>query len=518
MSAADSELRRKLTRLRRAASATSKGRTRSSESAGTAEPPDDGPPARDEARRSDAARSGRPGSTLPVWLAARLRARAGSGAATPMSARSGAPVATGAPGVAADPGPAALAERSPDPPAELVVEQTAEGTVTARNARFGPRRRHGTWRLDEAGEGAPSELALLARDPALERLEPRHAVYLDIETTGLSGGAGTIPFMVGLGRFGASGFELWQGFLRGPEEERALLFEVARRVRESRGVVSFFGKSFDRHRLEDKMRVHGIASPFEAVPHLDLYHPLARLYREALPDTRLATMESTLCGVRRTDDLPGSFAPEAWFDFLAGRPHRLEAVFRHNLDDVLSLATLTGHLSRCLSERRASGASLGEALPGRPVGGAKLQGRLAGARARALGRLFAERRQRARARVWIDRALARGGADPRPWLVLRADSLRLDGAVEAALAEYELLVAEEDEHAVHCWVQIAKLCEHRLGDPERARAAVAAGSALLERLEYCRRRGPLARDLERRAERLGERCTRGARPARPQGS
>src|SRR5690606_37563034 len=133
--------------------------------------------------------------------------------------------------------------------------------------------------------------------------------------------------MVGLGWFEGASFVLWQGFLRSPAEEHALLAATAELVGDRSALVSFFGKSFDRHRLEDKMRLFGVPAPFAGLPHLDLYHPLRRLYGAACRDGRLATMESTLCGHAREHDLPGSRAPEAWFDFLAGRPHRLEGVF-----------------------------------------------------------------------------------------------------------------------------------------------------------------------------------------------
>ncbi len=134
-------------------------------------------------------------------------------------------------------------------------------------------------------------LAREARDERLADLDPADALYLDTETTGLSGGSGTYVWLVGLGRFEAGRFEVWQGFLSEPAEERALLELVAGRIRAAAYVVSFFGKSFDRHRLEDKMRLHGIAPPFAEKPHLDLYWPLRRRYRGQFADCRLRTLE-----------------------------------------------------------------------------------------------------------------------------------------------------------------------------------------------------------------------------------
>jgi uncharacterized protein YprB with RNaseH-like and TPR domain len=282
----------------------------------------------------------------------------------------------------------------PDTLAPVGLEPESGGAVLARRVAFDADHRHGEWRLGEGAGADPRVFAQLCRDPALASLELSRALYLDTETSGLSGGAGTWVFLVGLGRFDAGRFEIWQGFLADPGAERALLLEAAARIRAASAVVSFFGKSFDRHRLEDKMRLHGIEPPFAGKAHLDLYHPLRRLYRAALEDARLKTLERELCGVARQDDLPGSRAPAAWFDFLHGRPHELEGVFRHNRDDVLSLVTLAAHLSRTLFETRADGS---------PLSGP------AAARARAVAKVLVEAREHRQALAWFDRAVERGG-------------------------------------------------------------------------------------------------------------
>ncbi len=299
---------------------------------------------------------------------------------------------------AATPDPPSCA-RSPGLPEAL--EKDPERGVFARRTSFDISRRHGAWHLEEALTADRATLALLARDPALAEVDLRRALFLDTETTGLSGGAGTWVFLVGLGTFEDDGFRVWQGFLAEPAEEHALLEDVTARIRAASVVVSFFGKAFDRHRLEDKMRMHGIAPPFEGRPHLDLYHPLRRLYRPrpapgeraVALDARLRTLESELCGVEREDDLPGSRAPAAWFDFLHGRPHELEGVFRHNLDDVLSLVTLAAHLARSVLEQERCG----EALRG-----------CACARARGIAVSLAQAGEFAAALEWFGRAAERG--------------------------------------------------------------------------------------------------------------
>ena len=297
-----------------------------------------GPAAPPTEPASDASRELPPG--VPTWLRAKLGragARLGSGDLAPRT-----PTAPGSPG----------------PPERLVECAGSHGTHAARIDVRTRASLHGAFALEAALDVAPDAFAPFARDGSLGRVDLARAVYLDIETTGLSGGAGTYPFLVALGTFTGSGFEVWQGFLREPDEEPAMLAAAAERIAGASAIVSFFGKSFDRHRLEDKMRLHAIEPPFDGLAHLDLYHPCARLYAPALPDGKLQTMERALCGVTRADDLPGAFAPEAWFDFLASRPHRLEAVFQHNLDDVLSLVTLAAHLGRSHDERGPDGAAL----------------------------------------------------------------------------------------------------------------------------------------------------------------
>jgi len=419
------------------------------------------PPSK-EAQGDAGAREG-----LPAWLRARLSRGRSAGAEPPELA----------------------ARRRPGEPRELSEESSARGLLAARTTRLPAGHPHGAWRLDAVDSASPGDLALLARDPAVERLDLRRAVYLDIETTGLSGGAGTTPFMVGLGSFEAGGFSVWQGFLRQPGEEAAMLQACADRIAASSGVVSFFGKSFDRHRLEDKMRLHSIEPPFEGRPHLDLYHPCARLYRPALEDGRLPTMERSLLGLSREADLPGSFAPAAWFDFLAGRAHLCEEVLRHNLDDVLSLVILAAHLGCTLREEDGGG---------QPLAGPSAS------RAAGLGRLLMDERRREEALPWLERALERwegpereGG---RALRLLRADALRHLHRDEEALEEYEALAGEAPgELGVRCWIEAAKILEHRHRNPAAALEACERARTMARLAESSYR---LVREIDRRRERL----------------
>jgi hypothetical protein len=400
-------------------------------------------------------------AALPDWL--RVRLGQGSG---------GAPAAC-------DHAPALAA------PERLCEEHGPRGACTARHERFDARSTHGTEPLERCLELSPAAFTLFGRAQSLAHVDLARAVFLDIETTGLAGGAGTYSFLVALGSFTPAGFEVWQGFLRGPEEEAALLAVAAERIAASACIVSFFGKSFDRHRLEDKMRLHGIRAPFTERPHLDLYYPCARLYKGALPDGRLATLERDLCGVLRAGDLPGSLAPAAWFDYLARRPHRLEQVFAHNLKDVLSLVALTTHLGRA-----AAGGLEAELLPGP-----------AAERALGLSRLAEERGQYALALEWIELSLARGVRAERAARARRAKLLVRLKRRDEARAEYERLAAEGADDvrvAAHCALAGESLRAGRLADA--ARTCESAEVLLEECLcgaAYARWRRELARLCER---------------------
>jgi len=434
--------------------------------------PEDGAPMGQGAPVGDGPPAGRAPAGLPGWLAARLEGRRGRRAvpAPPRAAR--------------------------PRPLDLEVRDTAEGQVASRELRFDADHAHGDWPLREVSAVEPGAFALLTGDAALDAWDPAGAVFLDIETTGLAGGAGTLAFLVALGRFEAGGFRLWLGFLREPGEERALLAECARRIRAGRTLVTFFGKSFDRHRLEDKMRLHGLEPPFRGRPHLDLYHPLQRLYGGAFLDGRLATLEAELCGVRRVDDLPGSAAPAAWFDWLAGRSHRLDGVFRHCADDVLSLVALAAHVGRAPSGRRADGSALGGPDARRALGVARSLARVGG---------------RPRALAWLEGALdePRYRASRPSLELLTAELLRLEGRPREARARFERVAnGAAAELVAQAWLGIAKLAERAERDPAAALDACGRARRVARAELTGRARARVVRELDAREPRLARKLGR----------
>jgi uncharacterized protein len=167
-------------------------------------------------------------------------------------------------------------------------------------------------------------------------------IFVDTETTGLSGGTGTHVFLVGLGTFVGDGFRVRQYFLRHPGEERALLDGIEQDVRSAGSLVTYNGRTFDIPMLETRYRMHHRACRFPD-HHLDLLHPVRSVWKHRLPGCSLGTVEQHVLGVTRVDDAPGWLIPQMYFSYLQSRRvETLRNVFNHNRQDIVSLARLAG--------------------------------------------------------------------------------------------------------------------------------------------------------------------------------
>lgn len=176
------------------------------------------------------------------------------------------------------------------------------------------------------------------------------AAFLDTETTGLSGGAGTLAFMVGLGAFEPAGkpeaFVVRQVFMRNPAEERALLHVVAELLGRCTGLVSFNGRAFDAPLLSTRFALNRLPDPLRDLPHLDLL-PLARQrWRLRLPSCAMSALERDVLAFQRSqEDVPGWLIPSLYQDYAAtGNFDVVAPVFYHNCEDVVSMAPLAAIL------------------------------------------------------------------------------------------------------------------------------------------------------------------------------
>lgn len=249
----------------------------------------------------------------------------------------------------------------PHAPLDEVVGGSDAGGFHLVSQRYEATRRHGQVPLGCSCEADGESLALLARNPALASFDLEEALFLDLETNGLAGGAGTYAFLVGVAFWQDGVFIIQQYFMRHPGEEGALLEALTPLLEARRGFVTFNGKSFDLPVLEGRFILNRRPRPLRSAPHLDLLHPARRLWKRRLADCTLGTLEREILGARRSEaDVPGYLVPHLYHQYLRqGDAAPLAGIFYHNQRDLLALAALAGHMARLCRTPREHASRLG---------------------------------------------------------------------------------------------------------------------------------------------------------------
>jgi uncharacterized protein len=245
----------------------------------------------------------------------------------------------------------------PDLPGASYVD-TPYGRAIVVDHVFEPDSFHGRVRLERAALAASTARALAdGLAPALiDAASESSPVFLDLETTGLSGGAGTVAFLVGVGWFDNGAFRTRQFLLHGFAAERIFLAAVSDVLEAAPVLVTYNGKTFDLPVMETRWLFHRLDLPWDATPHLDMLHLARRLWRSRAermsdPGCRLATLERDLFAVDRTDDCAGFEIPARYFAYIRRGDARLLApVLHHNRLDLLSLACLTARAATLMAE------------------------------------------------------------------------------------------------------------------------------------------------------------------------
>lgn len=216
-------------------------------------------------------------------------------------------------------------------------------TLYPRNAN------HGQFAVADL-ERSPDDL-LMALCPGHSVSPVNEWVFLDTETNGLAGGAGTFAFLIGLGYVTTDGFLVRQYFLREPSEERSVLYRIAEELARFSTVVTYNGKAYDLPLLETRYRLARSAVPFESMPHVDLLHACRRLWKLRFESCKLTHLEARVLGHERVGDVPGFLIPSLYANYLRfGEAGSLAPVFMHNALDILSLACLTNVVGGAYSD------------------------------------------------------------------------------------------------------------------------------------------------------------------------
>jgi uncharacterized protein YprB with RNaseH-like and TPR domain len=325
----------------------------------------------------------------------------------------------------------------------------------------------------------------------------RHVVYFDIETTGLSGGAGTVAFLVGCGWFDAEGdFTVRQFFLAGPSGEKPMLQALARVFDEASLIVTFNGRTFDVPFMETRWAFHRTAAPTDDLLHFDMLPPARRLWGRrdlARPDAEgcsLSALERRILGFHRHNDVPGFEIPARYFQFLrTGDTALVEGVLEHNRHDLVSLAAVMSHALWMVHEGPQACREPAEQL--------------------AVGQIYERAGMLERAVEAYDIAVTLGDADvKRPALARLALMHRRAGRYDDAAAVWQriLELVPRSRRSLtpierQAMEALAIHHEHRVKDLGLARGyaeALGAASTGRTRLETDRRMQRLARKMEAR--------------------
>ena len=254
----------------------------------------------------------------------------------------------------------------------------AHGPCVVVDRHYPASQAHGHQPIDRYLSAARASLGALPwfldrYDPVAAGLDagvrPR-LVCFDLETTGLSGGAGTYAFLVGFGYFDEDGFRTRQFFLRGYGEERALLHAVEEEIAsvgsgDRTVLVTYNGRAFDVPLIDTRYQMHRLRPPFGKLPHVDMLFPARRLWKSraravSLSDSApgscaLTAIERDILGLHRQDDVPGWEIPSRYFGYTrTGDARGLAAVLEHNRLDLVSL----GAVAAVILEMAGTGASV----------------------------------------------------------------------------------------------------------------------------------------------------------------
>jgi uncharacterized protein YprB with RNaseH-like and TPR domain len=205
--------------------------------------------------------------------------------------------------------------------------------------------RYGKVRLGGWLDLKPGGLAVIAgRDrEQFSLVDPRKVVFFDSETTGLAGGTGTVPFMLGFGYFGEQAFQVKIFVLQDLDREGEFLRAVADFLRRGgfSAAVTFNGKAFDFPLLETRYILQRQRFPLLELPHLDFLFPARTIWKNTYDSRKLGYLGEMLLGLSREDDIDASSIPALYFGFLRTRAFSLiEPVLEHNALDLVGLAAV----------------------------------------------------------------------------------------------------------------------------------------------------------------------------------
>jgi len=314
-------------------------------------------------------------------------------------------------------------------------------------------------------QSSAKTISSLARDDRLKEIDINKTVFLDTETTGLAGGAGTYIFLVGVGYFEGDQFCVRQYFMRDFNEERALLSAVNELLSKYEAIVSYNGKTFDVPLIQSRFIMSGMKLNLKNPGHFDLLYPARRLWKRRLENCSLSTVERDILGVIREDDVPGYLVPEIYFRYLKTKDARgLKQVFEHNLQDILSLVALVARMCFLVED---------------PLNNTEY-----GMDIFSIGKMFDEERKYEQSTQYYTEALKHNLAEEETLEILRLASFahKRQGEWEKAEKTWKEIIDRNREFIYYPYEELAKYYEHHLKDYQKAESVVREALSIEENI------------------------------------
>ncbi|MDI6845684.1 MAG: ribonuclease H-like domain-containing protein [Candidatus Saccharicenans sp.] len=332
-------------------------------------------------------------------------------------------------------------------------------------------------------------LAILARDEDFQPLSLSGAVFVDLETTGLAGGTGTIPFLIGLAFLEQDSLRIVQYFLNDLASEGLMLEELRQLLEEKKftSVISYNGKGFDLPLLETRFTLNRLRFSLGELPHLDFLFTARHLWKHKYESCRLCELALNHLGASRSEDIPSEEIPWRYFQYLrSGDFSLVEPILYHNQEDLLSLygVVVAGAVLvyRTLSEQEVE------------LEGAELLG---------VGKILEKAGQVEKSVTFYEKALERELPGPLSSSVKKnlARYFKREKLWDKSVALWQNLLETGED--LECFRQLAIYYEHHRKDPEEALKYALDGLSLSQGrdLKY-------EQDFRRRVDRLNQKIQR----------
>jgi len=347
--------------------------------------------------------------------------------------------------------------------AEVKIEEVVSGKFIStpfgdsfvRENYFPQDYRCGEVELFQIFQSSAKTISSLARDDRLKDIDINKTVFLDTETTGLAGGAGTYIFLIGAGYFEGDQFCVRQYFMRDFNEERALLSAVNELLSKYEAIVSYNGKTFDVPLIQSRFIMSGMKLNLKNPGHFDLLYPARRLWKRRLENCSLSTVERDILGLIREDDVPGYLVPEIYFRYLKTKDARaLKQVFEHNLQDILSLVALVSRMCFLVED---------------PLNNTEY-----GMDIFSIAKMFDEERRYEQSTRYYTEALKHNLTEEETLEILRLVSFahKRQGKWEEAEKIWKEIIERSREFIYYPYEELAKYYEHHLKDYQKAETIV----------------------------------------------